>query len=182
MRLRTELTAGTDPKPPASIAMSLITTPTGWFGQLKIMASQAEHLPALRPSSSKNAFSAETLSCSAIAVENNRFMTSQHDFNFNSAHRLSPGLHFGSAVGSSVAHLKSWYYCITMKVSRDYISKLDTAQKNTIPVRKRRIVPKREVFVFFQSSMWGRKLTVDPRTAPPYPVRTLLTSQIDSCT
>ena len=66
--------------------MPLTTTTTGWFGQLKIMTSQADYLPALQPLSSKNVFSAETLSCPAIAVENNRFMTSQHDSSFNSAY------------------------------------------------------------------------------------------------
>ena len=40
------------------------------------MTSQAEYLPVLQPFSSKNAFCAETLSCPAIAVKNNRVMTS----------------------------------------------------------------------------------------------------------
>ena len=48
--------------------MPLTTTPTGWFGQLKIITLQAEHMPALQPFSSKNAFCGETLSCPAIAV------------------------------------------------------------------------------------------------------------------
>ena len=52
---------------------------------LKIMTSQAEYLRALQPFCSKNAFCAEMLSCPAIAVENNVFMTSLHDSSF-SAH------------------------------------------------------------------------------------------------
>ena len=47
------------------------------------MTSQAEYLHALQPFYSKNAFCAETLSCPATAVENNVFMTSQHDSSFN---------------------------------------------------------------------------------------------------
>ena len=98
VRLTTELTDGTGPeiesKPPAPISMCLTTAPTGWLAQLKILTSQAEHLLALQPFSSKNVFCAETLSCPAIAVENNRFMTSHHNSSFTSAHWLYPGLHF----------------------------------------------------------------------------------------
>ena len=41
------------------------------------------------------------------------------------------------------------YYCITMKVSYDFISKLDTVQKTQSLYEKRRIVPKRKVFISF---------------------------------
>ena len=43
-------------------------------------------MPALQPFSSKNASCAETLSCPAIAVENNGFITSRQDSRYNSAH------------------------------------------------------------------------------------------------
>ena len=79
MRLTTEITAGagpkSNPKPPAPKAMFFTTSPTGRFGQLKIMTSLAEHLPELPPLSSKNLFCAETLSCPTIAVGNNHFVT-----------------------------------------------------------------------------------------------------------
>ena len=59
------------------------------------MTSQAEHPPALQPFFCKNAFCAETLSCPAtgLAVENSRFMPSQHDSSFNSVYWPRPGLH-----------------------------------------------------------------------------------------
>ena len=83
VRLTTELTAGTSPKikPKTSRADAFkhYANQPVW---LKIMTSQAEHLPALQPFSSKNVFCAETLSCPAIAVENNVIMTSQHDSSF----------------------------------------------------------------------------------------------------
>ena len=88
VRLTTELTAGTGPKiePKTSRAHSdVFNHYANWPVWLKIMTSQAEYLYALQPFSSKNAFCAETLSCPAIAVENNVFMTSQHDSSF-SAH------------------------------------------------------------------------------------------------
>ena len=57
-----------------------------WPVWLKIMTSQAEQLPCLQSIFSKNAFCAETLFCSTIAVENSLFMTSQDDSSFNNAH------------------------------------------------------------------------------------------------
>ena len=80
--------AGTGPKiePKTSRADSdVFNHYANWPVWLKIMTSQAEYLHAFQPFSSKNAFCAETLSCPAIAVENNVFMTSQHDSSF-SAH------------------------------------------------------------------------------------------------
>ena len=91
VHLATELTTGTGPKigPKTcriDIAKCLSSKPTCWFGQLIIMTTQAQHLPAMQPFFSKNAFRAERLSCPATAVENNRFMTSQHDSCFDNAH------------------------------------------------------------------------------------------------
>ena len=136
------------------------------------MTSPAEYLHALQPFSSKNAFCAETLSCPAIAVQNNVFMTSQHDLSF-SAHWPCPGLHVEPAIGSSATHQKSFdyrYYCITMKVSRDYICNLIQHRKTQSLYEKKLIGPKRAVYNFFQSSMGGG-LT---HKIPPPPVRTPL--------
>ena len=88
-RSTTELTAGTGPEiePQTSRVDSDVFKPLRQLAGLvnsKPLTSQAGHLPALQPFSSKNAFCAETLSCPLIAVENNRFMTSQHDSSFNS--------------------------------------------------------------------------------------------------
>ena len=123
--------------------MCLTTTPTGWFGQFKncIIAS-GDNLPTLQ---SFHAFCvetigviyAETLSSPAIAVENNRFMTSQHNSSFMPIDLVHcPGLHFESDIGSSTTpeRFEYRYFCITMKVFRDYICKLDTPQKNSTSV------------------------------------------------
>ena len=50
---------------------------------------------------------AETSSCPAITVQNTRFMTSQHDSSFNSAHWLCPGVHFELLISSSATHQKN---------------------------------------------------------------------------
>ena len=72
------------------------------------MTSQAEHLPALHSFCSKNIFCAGSLCYPAmIALENNGFMTSQHDSSFDDIHSLRPGMLFELFFGSSAAHQKS---------------------------------------------------------------------------
>ena len=137
------------------------------------MTSQAEHLRALRLFPSKNAFCAETLSRPTIAVKNNRFMASQHDSSFNTAHSPCPGLHFESVIGSSATHQKSLtthnYYCITIKFLEIALSKLDSIEKHdsnfgNLCMKKIESFQKERFSFFLQSSM-GRGFY--PQTSPP---------------
>ena len=90
------------------------------------MTLQAEHPPTLQSFFSKNTSCAETLCCPALkAVENNRFMTLQHDSSFNNTHSLCPGLHFVLVVGSSATELLHH----NESFSR-LISKLDSTEKH----------------------------------------------------
>ena len=89
MRLTTELTGGTGPEiEPISSADNDVSNhhPNWlvWSTQNYDIASGTSDYVAT--SSSKNAFCAEVLSRPALAVENNRFMTSQHDSSLNGAH------------------------------------------------------------------------------------------------
>ena len=140
---------------PAPIAMCLTID---WFNYyanwpvwLKMMTSQAKYLHALQPFSSKNALCTETLSCPAIAVENNVFMTSHHDSSF-SAHWPCPGWHFEPAIGSSATHQKSLTTGIIASQWK-FLEIIQTiwygTEKTQSLYEKTLIVPKRAVFKFF---------------------------------
>ena len=80
-------------------------------------------------------FCTGTLCCPAmIALENNGFMTSQHDYSFNNTYWLCPGLHFELVVGSSRAHQKSVTTGITVLHHDESFSrlksKLDSTEKH----------------------------------------------------
>ena len=141
------------------------------------MTSQAEHPPTLQPFSSKNTSCAGTLCYPVlITVENNRFMTSQHDSSFNNTHRPCPGLHIALVVGSSATHQKSLTTGLlhhNESFSR-LISKLDGTEKHDSNFGKLCIKSgsfQKERFLCVLNRQWGG-------VRPPKPPRAYATGLI----
>ena len=143
-----------------------------WLTQNYDVASETSEYVATVLFQEYGTSSAGTLCCPALtAIENNRFITSQHDSSFNNTHWLYPGLHFALVVGSSATQQKSlttgiiasqWKF---LEINKQVgLHRITWQRFRQTLYEKRRIISKREIFIFFLSRQWGGGLT--PKTAP----------------